>query len=1036
MALSDALIEKIKRGKIVLFLGSGALFGADLPDKKVPLGNDLRDILCDRFLNESFKNADLAHVAAMAISQTSLFEVQDYIRDYFSDLRPAQFHLKIPNFRWRAIFTTNYDMLVERCYTLNRDPMQSLSIIISNEDNFDETRVTNDLLPYVKLHGCLTRTHDSSLPLVLTTDQYNESFDSRKRLFNHLYELAYDNSIVFVGHSLLDHNIRSVLLDLEKECKGGQRHFLIKPNVDEIEKEFWAHKKITALDITFSDFLDEIDDKVSKVDRLLSVVTPPSTHPIQAVFNKHVSPSDELIDFLTNQVDWVNADIPMLGSDPLEFFKGVDQGWDPVAQEIAIPRNLARNINDLAIEKPEASRDEKHEFYVVKGEAGSGKTILLRQIAWDVGVSRLGIALWVKPGCFADLDIIEEIIEKTGEKVYLFWDDAAVNAIELNRFLQKLDRKELPVTVFTAERYNEWNTRCEDLDELVSDKFELRYLAENEIDLLVHRLETYSSLGPNLRNKTHEQRCHEFREIYGRQLLVALHEATMGEPFEDIISDEYENIYPEAAKRIYLTVCVLNRLRIPVRAGLISRIHEISFSQFQNEFYKPLEKVVIISGSGEQDIHYQARHSEIAEIVFQRALANVEDRYQEYINIVKKLNVSFSTDRSSQRSLLRAKSLHELFPHYEDVTAIYTHALESNGTDPYILQQQANYERIRPNGSFDEALRLLEQAKELAPYDSSILHSLSVVWRDKSTNEDDQRLRRKYRAEARGYLNQMITKWGIDGYTSSSLIELSIEALNDLLNDDAATEFSIREAIRSVQQEITDNKRKFPSEKQVHVLEARFSELIDDHRTALTALEKSFEESDREPHLAIRLASLLVAEANFDKAEEVFKQALERRRADHKLNFHYAEFLRNNSKPSHEDLMYFYRRAFTPGDGNYQAQFWYARYAFNLTDAKIQQEVKGIFEGLRKARLPHSAKVEIRDFESTGTGRKRFTGTIKMKRSTFGFVKVDGRGDEVLFPASSVEDGLWDAMMDGDRISFSLGYSFNGPVACQISCDT
>src|SRR5690606_6803201 len=132
-----------------------------------------------------------------------------------------------------------------------------------------------------------------------------------------------------------------------------------------------------------------------------------------------------------------------------------------------------------------------------------------------------------------------------------FWDDAAVNAIELNRFLQKLGRKELPVTVFTAERYNEWNTRCEDLDELVSDKFELRYLAENEIDLLVHRLETYSSLGPNLKNRTHEQRCHEFREIYGRQLLVALHEATMGEPFEDIISDEYENIYPEAAKRIY-----------------------------------------------------------------------------------------------------------------------------------------------------------------------------------------------------------------------------------------------------------------------------------------------------------------------------------------------------------------------------------------------------------------------------------------------------------------------------------------------------
>jgi len=1035
MALSQILIDKIKKGKIVLFLGSGALYGANLPDKKIPLGNDLRDILCESFLNDSFKEADLAHVAAMAISQTSLFEVQDYIRDYFSELQPAPFHLKMSNFKWRAIFTTNYDLLVERCYAMNKDPMQTLSIIMSNEDNFDETRVTNDLLPYVKLHGCVTRTHDSYLPLVLTADQYNESFKVRKRLFNHLYELAYDNSIVFVGHSLLDHNIRSVMLDLEKECKGGQRHYLIKPNIDDIERDFWANKKITALDITFSDFFDEIDAKVSKEDRLLSVVTPPSTHPIQAVFNTHVSPSEELIDFMTNQVDWVNAETPISETDPAEFFKGVDQGWDPVAQNVAISRNLQRHINERAIEKTEADGEEKSGFYLIKGEAGSGKTVLLRQIAWDLGTSPLGISLWVKPGCFADIDIIEEIVEKTGEHVYLFWDNAAINSIELNRFIQKLKKKDLAVTVFTAERYNEWNTRCEALDQLVSNIFELRYLAENEIDSLVHRLEAHSSLGPNLKDKTHDERCHEFREIYGRQLLVSLHEATMGEPFEDIIFNEYQNIYPEAAKRIYLTVCVLNRLRIPVRAGLISRIHEISFSDFQNEFYRPLEKVVIISGNGEQDIHYQARHSEIAEIVFRRALENSGDRYQEYINIVKKLNVSFSTDRSSQRSLLRAKALHDLFPEYEDVSAIYSHALESNGKDPYILQQQANYERIRPNGSLNIALDLLHQAKEQAPYDSSILHSLSVVWRDKSNLEEDPRLRRKHRGEARGYLNQMISRWGIDGYTSSSLIELSIEALNDLLNDEAATQFSIREAIRSVQQEITDNKRKFPSESQIHVLEAKFSELIDDHGTALTALEKSFEESDREPHLAIRLASRLVKDGDKDKAEEVFKKALERRRADHKLNFHFAEFLRNNSDSTHEELMYFYRRAFTPGDGNYQAQFWYARYSLNSTDAKTEQEAKDIFDLLRKARLPHFAKVEIRDFDFAGSERKIFKGSIKTKRSSYGFVKVDGRGDEVFFPVSSVQDDLWDAIMDGDRVSFTLGYSFNGPVACQIRCD-
>ncbi|TOG14120.1 hypothetical protein CGJ07_24745, partial [Vibrio parahaemolyticus] len=93
----------------------------------------------------------------------------------------------------------------------------------------------------------------------------------------------------------------------------------------------------------------------------------------------------------------------------------------------------------------------------------------------------------------------------------------------------------------------------------------------SEIKDLVKLLEINKCLGPNLINKSFEKRCEEFKELHGRQLLVALHEATMGKPFEDIIHDEYKNIFPIEAKRIYLTICTMNRLRLPVRAGLISR---------------------------------------------------------------------------------------------------------------------------------------------------------------------------------------------------------------------------------------------------------------------------------------------------------------------------------------------------------------------------------------------------------------------------------------------------------------------------------
>ena len=243
MTVVEQLIENIKKGKVILFFGSGALYGAKLPGKDIPCGNGLRDILCDEYLNDSFKSSELSHVSAMAISQAGLFVVQDFIKNYFSDLKPADFHKKIPLFKWRALFTTNYDLLIEKCYGSVSEPVQDLSVILSNEDNIDETRITNNKLPYIKLHGCVTRTHDSLLPLILTTDQYNDCLSSRNRLFNHLYELAYENTVVFVGHSLLDPNIRYILLQLEKESPHGQRHYLLKPGVDSIERDFWGQKK-------------------------------------------------------------------------------------------------------------------------------------------------------------------------------------------------------------------------------------------------------------------------------------------------------------------------------------------------------------------------------------------------------------------------------------------------------------------------------------------------------------------------------------------------------------------------------------------------------------------------------------------------------------------------------------------------------------------------------------------------------------------------------------------------------------------------
>ena len=236
----------------------------------------------------------------------------------------------------------------------------------------------------------------------------------------------------------------------------------------------------------------------------------------------------------------------------------------------------------------------------------------------------------VRPYSAPSPDDLAELYRVTGKRIFVHWDNASINARRIWRLMSFSRQHELPITVISAERINEWNMSCTTLAQFVSDDFELHRLSESEIGALVSLLEKHDCLGPNLRDRTHEERIKEFVNVADRRLLVALHEATRGIPLADILEDEFAKIQPDRAKQLYLTVCVLNRLRTPVRAGLISRVHDIPFEEFRNKLFAPLDHVVEVhSHRSGGDYVYRARHPEIAQIVFTRILSNVDDRLNE-----------------------------------------------------------------------------------------------------------------------------------------------------------------------------------------------------------------------------------------------------------------------------------------------------------------------------------------------------------------------------------------------------------------------
>ena len=114
IAVPQVLSDAVRDGLAILFLGAGASLGARHPEgKKIPQTSMLRDLLCDKFLDGKLKDRPLAEIAQYCENEIGLVALQNYIWEIFKDFTSADFHRLIPAFRWHAIATTNFDLIIE-----------------------------------------------------------------------------------------------------------------------------------------------------------------------------------------------------------------------------------------------------------------------------------------------------------------------------------------------------------------------------------------------------------------------------------------------------------------------------------------------------------------------------------------------------------------------------------------------------------------------------------------------------------------------------------------------------------------------------------------------------------------------------------------------------------------------------------------------------------------------------------------------------------------------------------------------------------
>lgn len=1026
MEIPAYLAEQVRQSKAVLFLGAGASLGAkDSKGNFPPSGAKLAQILSRDFLGGKFATLPLATVAELAISESDLTTVQAHIRDVLEPFEPSAAHRLVPQFMWWGIATTNYDRLIEKAYTADRTRLQTPQPFVENGDRVEDIMREPGSVMLLKLHGCITRLSNPTCPLILTPDQYITHRTGRSRIFDHLRNWAVERTIVFIGHSLQDPDLRAILLELSEEAASRPRYFSVIPNADEIEVRFWETKKITILRGTFDEFLIELDTEIPRGFRSVTTAPAPTDHAISQYFaSPNSSLSKNALQFLTVDVDYVASVTTTEVLDPVQFYRGHNRDWSAVEQSLDVRRTLGDTILSDHFLIEEAAHEDRAEFIVIKAHAGAGKSVLLRRIAWDASREYDCLCLYLRRNGIINTSAIQEIIEICDKRVYLFVDDAGDHARELQALFKNIGTDGKLLTVIVAERLNEWNVACGGLSPLITQGYELKYLTTTEIGRLLELLRKHRALF-TLSDKTIEEQQTAFAEHAGRQLLVALHEATLGRPFEDIIFDEYVHVTPLEAQRIYLSICVLNRLGIPVRAGIVARIHGVPFREFSERFFKPLEHVVYTKFDPRVgDFMYEARHPVIAEIVFERVLRKQEEKFDAYIRCLKALNIDYTADRTAFRHMIRGRVLLDLFSNVELAREVHRVAEKMVGEDPHLLHQMALYEMHRPNGSLFQASELLTKAALKAPYDLSIKHSRSEILLKMAEKARTPLERQTMLREATQIASTLKRDRSDESFAHHTLVKIELSRLRELLSTDSTPEIEIETVTQNIERNLSEGLQQFPGDTYLLTAEAEFADMLADSARAIASLEKAFERNPRASGLAARLASYYRHQGDLSKSRDILERAIASNRSDRNLHYRYAKLLFAAEKPDNEQLLYHLHRAFSPGDRNYDAQLLYARQMFVAGD---RDQTRVSFQALKRIKLAP----EFRDRLLYPLAERQRGSVIRMEASYI-YLNRNDSGEWIAAQRSAISDDTWRQLSIGSKVTFNIAFNFHGPSAFDV----
>jgi hypothetical protein len=374
------LCDRLSDRTATLFLGAGVNAGVvNLQGDSFPLGQALSDWISRDLLEDDSKAIPLSESSEIARYKLGKEPLNKYLYDKFSTFRPSTAHLSAVQLPWDAIYTTNYDSLIE---TAAVAPSVTAAGVI--QQIFSAQKDIADLeeidIPYYKLHGSIEYANSAEGRLILTKEDYRYYLTHRKPLFKRLQRDLLSRSFLFVGYSLTDENFRAILDDCLEELNTSTLplSFAVWHDFSGFQETYWREKyNIQLLRADAGTFLNELKTTWLAQNRYVT--------PLEERKSKEYLKFDDNTHFPKVAESFYRLDPAFCTgmSNPSLFFKGAEPSWNDIHSAFIPERDAYWTLLDAMFQElVDAKRPPS--MYLVTGSAGTGKTTMLYTLALNI----------------------------------------------------------------------------------------------------------------------------------------------------------------------------------------------------------------------------------------------------------------------------------------------------------------------------------------------------------------------------------------------------------------------------------------------------------------------------------------------------------------------------------------------------------------------------------------------------------------------------------------------------------------------------